>query len=261
MTGSACPQSAHCPDGCIFQATRLALPSGGPLAQDKEPRTRSEVNFVSVALWRSRHVRVLQIDRHTPLASRRPTACRSAILMVMDKWRRAVRQHQCARGGRCRGAQLSGAQLSVGRVETYRTASTVTWTNCHFGDRRPWFICSVRTNGQHCGRCVAVLYLGGDSVACRKCCGLAYESQQGGLQFRNLRKAQSIRLRLGGSPDPFTPFPAKPRCMQSGPIGVTPQGRSPRLPQPGFPPRFAHPTDPRRNAGRLPTLGPCGRSP
>jgi hypothetical protein len=246
MTGSARPQSAHCPDGCIFQATQLALPSRGPLAQDKKPRTRSEVNFVSVALWRSRHVRVLQIDRHTPpeiaKADRLPVG--NSHLRVMDKWRRAVRQHQCARGGRCRGAQLP-----------------VPWTNCHLGGRRPWFICSVRTNGQHCGRRVAVLYLGGDSFACRKCCGLAYESQQGGLQFRNLRKAQSIRLRLGGSPDPFTPFPAKPRCMQSGPIGVTPQGRSPRLPQPGFPPRFAHPTDPRRNAGRMPTLGPCGRSP
>jgi hypothetical protein len=179
----------------------------------------------------------------------------------MDKWRRAVRQHQCARGGRCRGAQLSGAQLSVGWVETYRTASTGDLDQLPLRRAtalvylfRPYQWTTLRA-------AFAVLYLGGDSLACRKCCGLAYESQQGGLQFRNLRKAQSIRLRLGGSPDPFTPFPAKPRCMQSGPIGVTPQGRSPRLPQPGFPPRFAHPTDPRRNAGRMPTLGPCGRSP
>ena len=24
----------------------------------------------------------------------------------------------------------------------------ITWTNCHFGGRRPWFICSVRSNAQ-----------------------------------------------------------------------------------------------------------------
>ena len=60
---------------------------------------------------------------------------------------------------------------------------------------------------------MAVLFLGGEVFACRKCCGLAYESQQGGSLFRNLRKAQAIRLRLGGSADPFAPFPAKPRRM------------------------------------------------
>jgi hypothetical protein len=32
----------------------------------------------------------------------------------------------------------------------------ITWTPCHLGGRRPWFICSVRTNGQYCGRRVAV---------------------------------------------------------------------------------------------------------
>jgi hypothetical protein len=92
----------------------------------------------------------------------------------------------------------------------------ITWTACHFGGKRPWFICAARVNGKHCGRRVAVLYLAGDSFACRKCCGLAYESQQGGLQFRNLRKSQRIRLRLGGSPDPFAPFPKKPRRMHQG---------------------------------------------
>ena len=33
------------------------------------------------------------------------------------------------------------------------------------------------------------------------------------MLFRNLRKSQSIRMRLGGSPDPFAPFPAKPGRM------------------------------------------------
>jgi hypothetical protein len=89
----------------------------------------------------------------------------------------------------------------------------VTWTPCHFGGQRPWFVCAARVNGRYCGRRVAVLYLAGEVFACRKCYALAYASQQGGLLFRNLRRSQSIRMRLGGSPDPFAPFPAKPRRM------------------------------------------------
>jgi hypothetical protein len=42
---------------------------------------------------------------------------------------------------------------------------------------------------------------------------LAYASQQEKPMFRNLRKSQKIRIRLGGSPDPFEPFPEKPRGM------------------------------------------------
>jgi hypothetical protein len=33
------------------------------------------------------------------------------------------------------------------------------------------------------------------------------------IRFGNLRKSQRIRMRLGGIPDPFAPFPAKPRRM------------------------------------------------
>jgi hypothetical protein len=87
------------------------------------------------------------------------------------------------------------------------------WTDCHFGGRRPWFICDVRANRRYCGRRVAVLYLASELFACRHCYGLAYASQQGGLLFCNLRRSQSIRLRLGGNSDPFEPFPKKPRRM------------------------------------------------
>ena len=101
----------------------------------------------------------------------------------------------------------------LGEVKNTEQRVPIAWTACHFGGRRPWFICGARVNGRYCGRRAAVLYLGGEVFACRKCHGLAYESQQGGLLLRNLRKSQSIRLRLGGSLDPFAPFPAKPRRM------------------------------------------------
>jgi hypothetical protein len=89
----------------------------------------------------------------------------------------------------------------------------ITWTNCHVGGRRPWFICPVHRNGRYCGQRVAVLYAAGELFACRRCYDLAYASQQEKPRFRNLRKLQKIRIRLGGSPDPFEPFPEKPPGM------------------------------------------------
>jgi hypothetical protein len=73
----------------------------------------------------------------------------------------------------------------------------ITWAPCHLGGRRPWFICSVRMNGQYCGRRVALLYAAGELFACRCCCGLAYASQQKDLLVRNVSRSAKIRARLG----------------------------------------------------------------
>ena len=89
----------------------------------------------------------------------------------------------------------------------------ITWTRCHLGGRRPWFICSVRTNGRYCGRRLAVLYAAGELFACRCCSGLAYASQQKDTLVRNVSRSGKIRMRLGGSPDLFGPIPARPRGM------------------------------------------------
>ena len=89
----------------------------------------------------------------------------------------------------------------------------ITWTPCHLGGRRPWFICSVRTNGQYCGRRVAVLYAAGELFACRCCWGLAYASQQKNPLFRNVSRSPKIRMRLGGNPDLFGSIPQKPHGM------------------------------------------------
>jgi hypothetical protein len=86
-------------------------------------------------------------------------------------------------------------------------------TACHLGGRRPWFVCSVYSNGRYCGRRVAVLYGAGELFACRRCYGLAYESQQETPMQRGVSKAQKIRMRLGGSVNLFEPFPEKPLRM------------------------------------------------
>jgi hypothetical protein len=89
----------------------------------------------------------------------------------------------------------------------------VTWTDCHFGGRRPWFICSMHSGGRRCGRRVAVLYGLRDYFACRHCYRLAYESQQEPIRMRGLIKAQKILTRLGAKPDVLDPFPEKPPRM------------------------------------------------
>jgi hypothetical protein len=58
-----------------------------------------------------------------------------------------------------------------------------------------------------------VLYSDGELFACRNCYQLAYESQQEGPFLRSIRLSQKIRMRLGGSLDPFGPIPEKPRGM------------------------------------------------
>ena len=82
----------------------------------------------------------------------------------------------------------------------------ILWTACHFGGRRPWFRCAVYSNGQNCGRRVAVLYAAGDLFACRHCYGLGYASQQENLQSRFIRRSRNIRMRLVAAPTCYSPF-------------------------------------------------------
>ena len=83
----------------------------------------------------------------------------------------------------------------------------LTWTRCNYGGRRPWFVCPG------CHSRVAVLYGGRSLFACRRCYGLAYESQRENDCYRALRRAQTIRMRLGGTGSMAEEFPAKPKGM------------------------------------------------
>jgi hypothetical protein len=89
----------------------------------------------------------------------------------------------------------------------------ITWTACHLGGHRPWFVCSFSSHGRYCGRRVAVLYGAAELFACRHCYGLTYASQREALYLRDVGKAQKIRVRLGGSPVMSQAFPNKPKGM------------------------------------------------
>lgn len=50
-------------------------------------------------------------------------------------------------------------------------------TGCNFGGVRFWFQCPNYLDRLYCGRRVGVLYMTGNTLACRKCLNLTYPSQ------------------------------------------------------------------------------------
>ena len=82
------------------------------------------------------------------------------------------------------------------------------WTQCHFGGRRPWYLCP------RCGRRVAVLYdAGAGGFFCRYCNDLAYQTQRESWLGRMALKAQRLRHRLGAPGGLLEEFPTKPKGM------------------------------------------------
>jgi hypothetical protein len=80
------------------------------------------------------------------------------------------------------------------------------WTPCHFGGKRPWFLCPG------CERRVAKLCIATE-FRCRHCLELAYESQHQSRKHRSLYMASKIRTKLGGSGSLADPPPPKPKHM------------------------------------------------
>ena len=85
----------------------------------------------------------------------------------------------------------------------------ITWTPCHYGGERPWFICP----NVSCQRRVGKLYLRGGYFICRHCAGAAYGSQRETVSDRLMRKARKIRRRLGASMNLTESVWRKPKGM------------------------------------------------
>ena len=76
----------------------------------------------------------------------------------------------------------------------------LTYIDCHYGGQRPYFHCPGIVNGQHCGRRVGKLFSGGRYFLCRHCYSIAYGSQSEDRHDRMLRRANKLRIALGGKP-------------------------------------------------------------
>jgi hypothetical protein len=83
------------------------------------------------------------------------------------------------------------------------------WTGCNLGGKRAWFLCPV----PGCGRRVAILF-GGSILACRHCHNLAYQCQRETADDRAMRRADTIRRRLGWGAGIANPEGGKPKGMQ-----------------------------------------------
>ena len=92
---------------------------------------------------------------------------------------RPGRARDVGRAGHGVGRRV-GLQYTVGCLagRPIRLPVRVAWTPCHFGGRRPWFLCL----GRGCGRRVAKLCLplrgGASYYLCRHCHDLTYRSRQ-----------------------------------------------------------------------------------
>jgi len=84
----------------------------------------------------------------------------------------------------------------------------LTWTPCHYGGQRAWWLCPA----VGCGRRVAVLY-GGGVFACRHCHQLSYKSQNDTPSSAAYRRADNLRDRLGWMPGVIHGIGNKPKGM------------------------------------------------
>ena len=89
----------------------------------------------------------------------------------------------------------------------------LTYVDCHYGNQRPYFDCPGVVNGRHCQRRVGKLFLGSKYFLCRHCYNLTYTSQSEPKSDRALRRANKIRMALGGEPGMEHWITPKPKGM------------------------------------------------
>jgi hypothetical protein len=100
-----------------------------------------------------------------------------------------------------------------GEWQDVEQPTPIVWMPCRFGGERPYFVCPGIVNGIACGRRVSKLYGAGTYFLCRHCCRLAYASQREDRYDRALRRANKIRMQLGGEPGMASQVPNRPKGM------------------------------------------------
>ena len=100
-----------------------------------------------------------------------------------------------------------------GEWESIKEAVHLSHADCHYGNQRPYFLCPGILNGRHCGRRVGKLFLVGRYFLCRHCYGIAYASQSEPRYDRMLRRANKLRIALGGEPGTSNWIAPKPKGM------------------------------------------------
>jgi len=100
-----------------------------------------------------------------------------------------------------------------GEWQNVEQSTRIVWVPCRFGGSRPYFVCPGIVNGIACGHRVTKLHGAGTYFLCRHCYRLAYASQREDRYDRALRRANEIRMQLGGEPGTASVFPPRPKGM------------------------------------------------
>jgi hypothetical protein len=100
-----------------------------------------------------------------------------------------------------------------GDWEDVKQTAHLAYSDCNYGGQRVYVICPGVVNGRSCGRRVGKLFSGGKYFLCRHCYSIAYSSQPEARYDRMLRRANNIRMELGGEPGTAHWIAPKPKGM------------------------------------------------
>jgi hypothetical protein len=104
-------------------------------------------------------------------------------------------------------------RIGGGEWEDVEEAVRIVRVPCQFGGSRLYFICPGVVNSIPCGQRVVKLHGPKRYFLCRHCYRLSYTSQSEEGWDRSLRRANKIRMRLGGDPGMAAAFPERPKGM------------------------------------------------
>jgi hypothetical protein len=131
----------------------------------------------------------------------RPGVCTTINWSSVDGWGRTVNDASIGTEATTRGIALRYTTTDYdGNRTDHDYAVVVVWARCHFGGKRPYFICPGVVNGVTCMRRVAKLYKppAGHYFLCRHCYNLTYYScnESGDLHFTARRRAKRAARKL-----------------------------------------------------------------
>lgn len=108
---------------------------------------------------------------------------------------------------------LYNVRIHGGEWEPIEQHVNITYSSCNFGGKRPYLLCPGVVSGNHCGRRVGKLFAGGRYFLCRHCYQIAYGSQSEARYERMLRRANKLRIALGGEAGTANWIAPKPKGM------------------------------------------------
>jgi hypothetical protein len=87
-----------------------------------------------------------------------------------------------------------GAEQVALNIDGKPVQVRLAYTPCHLGGQRVWWRCP------YCARRVAILYVRGQSIACRRCWRLRYKVEAMPEGDKAFRRADKLRARMGWVP-------------------------------------------------------------